>query len=578
MTYAAPLADMRLVLDAFGNLPDDAAEVADAVLGEAAKFAENELAPLNQPGDRIGSVLENGVVRTPPGFREAYRKFVEGGWNGLTCEPEIGGQGLPLGAGGAAHRDVELGLHGLGAVPATQQRRGRAAEDARLAGAEAALSRQAGLGRMARHDEPDRAAGRLRPRRAEEPARCRQATRAGASITGSPVRRSSSPTATTTSPTTSSTWCWRVCPTRRRAAAASRCSWCRNSSSTRTAVRASATMSARLRLEEKLGIHASPTCVLSYGEDGGAIGWRIGEPHRGLEAMFTMMNNERLLVGVQGVGDRRARLPDRARLCPARGCRASRSACRADGATPPIVHHPDVRRMLLVDARRDRGGARARLLRRRGDRRRAARSEARSAPRRPADPGGQGVVQRQGYRDRLDRHPGAWRHGLYRGDRRGPTSARRAHRRDLRGHQRHPGRRSGRPQARPRQGRGGARIVRRDRDRPRRSVAAIARRCASRSPTGSPRSRTRPPIWSTPTRRSPPPARRPISTCSAPCWAAHCWRGSRVEAQEARPPARRSQARHRDVLSPSTRLARAPGFLPAIKGGATVVGFDPDEL
>src|ERR1700691_3790061 len=96
MTYAAPLADMRLVLNAFGNLPDDAAEVADAVLGEAARFAEHELAPLNQPGDRIGSVLENGVVRTPPGFREAYRKFVESGWNGITCPPEIGGQGLPL--------------------------------------------------------------------------------------------------------------------------------------------------------------------------------------------------------------------------------------------------------------------------------------------------------------------------------------------------------------------------------------------------------------------------------------------------------------------------------------------------
>ncbi len=96
MTYAAPLTEMRLVLDAFGNLPPDAAEIADAVLGEAAKFAENEVAPLNQPGDRIGSVLENGVVRTPPGFREAYRKFVEGGWNGLTCEPELGGQGLPL--------------------------------------------------------------------------------------------------------------------------------------------------------------------------------------------------------------------------------------------------------------------------------------------------------------------------------------------------------------------------------------------------------------------------------------------------------------------------------------------------
>src|ERR1700722_9579324 len=96
MTYAAPLADMRLVLDTVGNLSDDAAEIADAVLDEAAKFAENELAPLNQPADRVGSVLENGVVRTPPGFRDAYRTFVAGGWNGFTCPPEIGGQGLPL--------------------------------------------------------------------------------------------------------------------------------------------------------------------------------------------------------------------------------------------------------------------------------------------------------------------------------------------------------------------------------------------------------------------------------------------------------------------------------------------------
>ena len=95
MTYAAPLADMRLVLDAVGGLDADAAEVADAVLGEAAKFAENELAPLNQPGDRIGSVLENGVVRTPPGFRDAYQTYVAGGWNGIACPPEIGGQGLP---------------------------------------------------------------------------------------------------------------------------------------------------------------------------------------------------------------------------------------------------------------------------------------------------------------------------------------------------------------------------------------------------------------------------------------------------------------------------------------------------
>ena len=96
MSYAAPLADMRLTLDAVAGLGGETAELADAVLGEAAKFAAAELDPLNQPADRIGSVLENGVVRTPPGFRDAYRRYVEAGWMGLSSDPEHGGQGLPL--------------------------------------------------------------------------------------------------------------------------------------------------------------------------------------------------------------------------------------------------------------------------------------------------------------------------------------------------------------------------------------------------------------------------------------------------------------------------------------------------
>ena len=105
MTYTAPLADMRFVLEEVAGLDELAAlpgyeaadrDLVDAVLDEAAKLAGNELAPLNQPADRVGSVLENGVVRTPPGFREAYAQYVEGGWNGLTADPEYGGQGLPL--------------------------------------------------------------------------------------------------------------------------------------------------------------------------------------------------------------------------------------------------------------------------------------------------------------------------------------------------------------------------------------------------------------------------------------------------------------------------------------------------
>src|SRR5215470_8639319 len=96
MPYAAPVDEMRFVLDTVSGLDADTAEIADTILSEAAKFAASELDPLNRPGDRIGSVLENGVVRTPPGFREAYRRYVEAGWMGLASDPEHGGQGLPL--------------------------------------------------------------------------------------------------------------------------------------------------------------------------------------------------------------------------------------------------------------------------------------------------------------------------------------------------------------------------------------------------------------------------------------------------------------------------------------------------
>ena len=88
MSYAVPIADMRFVLDEVAGLDevtalsgcDASPDLVEAILGEAGKLASEVVAPLNQPADRIGSVLENGVVRTPPGFREAYRRYVEGGW------------------------------------------------------------------------------------------------------------------------------------------------------------------------------------------------------------------------------------------------------------------------------------------------------------------------------------------------------------------------------------------------------------------------------------------------------------------------------------------------------------------
>ncbi|MGA8400522.1 MAG: acyl-CoA dehydrogenase [Stellaceae bacterium] len=345
MTYAAPLADMRLVLDTLGNLPAEAAEVADAVLEEAAKFAENELAPLNRMGDEVGSALENGVVRTPPGFREAYAKYVEGGWNGFSAPVEAGGQGLPqalavpltemwnsacmgwalcpllnhgavemLSAHGSpeqkerylrklvsgewtgtmnlteAQAGSDLGALRTRAVPANDSRWG---EHYRITGQKIFIT-------YGDHDFTDNTIHMVLARLPDSPPGSR-----GISLflvpkflldeNGRPGERNDIRT---------------------------------------------------LRLEEKLGIHASPTCVLSYGEDGGAIGWRIGEAHRGLEAMFTMMNSERLLVGVQGVA-----IAERAyqtALAYARTrVQGQPIGMPRNGETPPIVHHPDVRRMLL---------------------------------------------------------------------------------------------------------------------------------------------------------------------------------------------------------------------------------------
>src|SRR5665213_2051372 len=102
--YTAPLADMRFALDTIAGLPQlaelpgfahAAPDLVEAVMEGAAKFASEVIAPLNAIGDKQGSRLENGVVRTPDGFKEAYAAYVDGGWNALAFSEEIGGQGLP---------------------------------------------------------------------------------------------------------------------------------------------------------------------------------------------------------------------------------------------------------------------------------------------------------------------------------------------------------------------------------------------------------------------------------------------------------------------------------------------------
>ena len=345
MPYAAPLADMRFTIDTVAGLDGEAAELADQILEEAAKFAAGELDPLNQPADRTGSVLENGIVRTPPGFRDAYRQFVEAGWMGLSSDPEHGGQGLPLALATPVTEMWNSGcmswalcpLLNAGAIDLLtehgspeQQRvylrrlvsgewtgtmnltepqagsdlgalRSRAVpqHDARW-GEHYRISGQKIFITYGDHDLCDNIVHMVLARTPDAPPGSR-----GISLflvpkflpdaDGNPAERND------------------LRP---------------------------------LRLEEKLGIHASPTCVMSYGDDGGAVGWRIGEENRGLECMFTMMNAERLLVGVQGLAIAE-RAYQQARDYARTRVQGQPVGVPRDAGPLPIVHHPDVRRMLL---------------------------------------------------------------------------------------------------------------------------------------------------------------------------------------------------------------------------------------
>jgi alkylation response protein AidB-like acyl-CoA dehydrogenase len=347
MTYAAPLADMRFVLEEVAELGEVAqlpgyeaasADLVEAILSEAAKLAETAIAPLNQPADRIGSVLENGIVRTPPGFREAYARYVEGGWNGLASDPDYGGQGLPL---ALASPVVEMWnsacmsfalcpLLNLGAVELLHTH--GSAEQKQLYLGKLVSGEWTGTMNLT---EPQAGSdlGALRTRAVPNGDHYR--------ITGQKIFitygdhdlapniihmvLARTPDAPPGSKGISLFLVPKFLPDSEGAPGP------------RNDVRT-------LSLEHKLGIHASPTCVLAY-ED--AIGWRIGEENRGLECMFTMMNNARLNIGVQGLA-----VAERA-YQQARDFAHTRVQGRPIARTGepaqelPIIYHPDVRRMLL---------------------------------------------------------------------------------------------------------------------------------------------------------------------------------------------------------------------------------------
>jgi acyl-CoA dehydrogenase len=343
MTYRAPVNEMLFMMRHVGEVEraidegiyaDLSLDVVESILQEAARFSGEVLAPINRSGDRHGAQLRDGVVTTAPGFKEAYQAWIAAGWNALAGPTEYGGQGLPLllnagcsemwnGAclafgvaplltfGGvealAAHGCEDLKQRYLEKLVAgewtatmnlTEPQAGSDLSAIRT-GAEHCgdgsyrICGQKIFISYGEHDLTDNIVHLVLARLPDAP----KGTR-GISLFLVP----------------------KVLP-----------------DGSRNDVRCSS-------LEHKLGIHASPTCTMIYGDGGGARGWLLGEENRGLACMFTMMNSARLSVALQGVAIAERACQDAVAFAGER----RQGGSRTQNGMTPIIEHADVRRMLAT--------------------------------------------------------------------------------------------------------------------------------------------------------------------------------------------------------------------------------------
>ena len=349
MTYQAPIKDILLALNhgaglkaavAAGHYGDFDADITEAVLEEAGKFASDVLAPLNRIGDAHGIKLDAGKVTTAPGWPDAYRRWTEAGWNAVSGPESHGGQGLPLAInaacteiwsasniafglcplltlsaiealdahGSAELKDIYLGKLISGEWTGTMQltepqagsdvgalrtRADRAPDGTyRLKGTKIFIT-------YGDHDMTDNIVHFVLARLPDAPAGTK-----GISLFLVPKFLVNED----------------------------------GSLGARNDIYASG-------VEHKLGMHASPTCTMTMGDHGGAIGYLIGEENQGMRCMFTMMNQARLGVGLEGVG-----IADRAyqqALGYAQERRQGRAVGSSASGSDPIIVHPDVKRMLM---------------------------------------------------------------------------------------------------------------------------------------------------------------------------------------------------------------------------------------
>ena len=347
-SYVAPLKDMLFVINELAGLDDVAklpgceevnAELVGAVLGEAAKFASEVLEPLNRVGDQQGAQLADGVVTVPTGFKAAYQQFCASGWNGLGGLTKYGGQGLPHivanpvqemwnssnmafclcpmltsgvmealvhhASGDLLQRYLPSLVAGTwsGTMNLTEPQAGSdlsaVATRAQPDGDHYKISGTKIFITWGEHDMAQNIVHLVLARLPDAPEGVKGISlfivpKFLLNVDGSPGVRNDV-----------------------------KC----------------------LSIEHKLGIHASPTCVMQYGDAGGATGYLVGEANRGLEYMFTMMNHARLGVGLEGVA-----IAERAyqqALEHARTRVQGRAVGQRSGDRVTIIHHPDVRRMLM---------------------------------------------------------------------------------------------------------------------------------------------------------------------------------------------------------------------------------------
>ena len=348
--YRAPLSDMRFVLreladrDLLAQLPGyghATLDVMEAVLEEAGKFAAGVLSPLNRRGDLQGARWHEGRVATAGGWKQAYEQFIAAGWNGLSCPEELGGQNLPR----AVSALVEEMWNGANMAFALCPMLTRGAIDA---------IEVCGSADQIRTYLPKMVAGQwsgtmnlTEPQAGSDLA----AVRTRAVPTGDGRYRLEGQKIFITYGEHDLTENIVHPVLARIAGAPEGVKGISLFLVPKFLVNADGSAGARndvhcVSIEHKLGIRASPTCVLAFGQNGGAVGELVGEGNRGLEYMFIMMNAARYSVGVEGVG-----LAERAyqtALAYAQGRIQGTEAGVRGGARVPIVRHPDVRRMLLL--------------------------------------------------------------------------------------------------------------------------------------------------------------------------------------------------------------------------------------